>query len=127
MIGQQQPVVRLDVLPDGGRQLRRRRRGVVDDRDAAERADHLGQHGAVQRHAGDRKPGGQRRMRVHDGVHVGPLPVHLEVHQQLGRGIAVAGDLLAVEIDDDHHVGRHVPLGHALRRRQDAVRRRSGC
>src|SRR4029079_6006396 len=36
-------------------------------------------------------------------------------------GLAVSGDLLAVEIDDHHHVRRHVPLRHALRRRQDAV------
>jgi hypothetical protein len=62
-------------------------------------------------------------MRVHDGVHIGPLPVHLEVHQQLGRGIAVAGDFLPVDVHDDHHVGRHVALGHVLRRREHPVGR----
>src|SRR5688572_31513697 len=41
LIGEQQPLVRPDVLGDGGRQPRLRRRPVVGDRDAAERADHL--------------------------------------------------------------------------------------
>ena len=33
-------------------------------------------------------------------LHVGPVAIHLEVHQHLGRRIAIAGELLAVEIGD---------------------------
>ena len=59
VVGEQQPVVRLDVLADGRRQLRGRRRAVLGDRNAAQRGDHLGEHRARQRDAGDGKPGGQ--------------------------------------------------------------------
>jgi hypothetical protein len=95
--------------------------GVIDDRDAAERADHFGEHSPVQRHAGHRKARGKWRMRVNDRLRVRPLPVDLEVHEQLGRGLAIARDLLSIQIHDHHHVGRHEALRHALRGRQHAV------
>ena len=71
------------------------------------------------------KPVASRRMRVHDGVDVGPVAVDLEVHRQLGRGIAIAGELLSVVVDDHHHVGRHEALRHALRRGDEPRCRRA--
>ena len=102
-------------------QLLGRRRRVLRDRNAAERRQHLGEHGAIERNAGDGKAGRGRRMRVHDRLHVGPLPVDLEVHQHLGRGIAIALQLASLEIGDAHHVRRHEPLADALRGHQQAV------
>src|SRR6187551_358139 len=49
--------------------------------------------------------------RVNDSVDVGPIAVNLQVHRQLGRRIAIAGNLLSFVIDDHHHVGRHKALG----------------
>ena len=118
MVGQQHAVVCLHVLADRFRQLRRRRCRVLGNRNAAERRDDLGEHGAGQRNAGDGKPGRGRRMRVHDRLHVLPLPVDLEVHLHLGRGPALACELPPVEIRDAHHVGRHEALAHARRRHQ---------
>ena len=121
VVGQQQPVVRLDVRANRRRQFRRRGRGVLGNRNAAQRRDHLGEHGAGERHAGHREAGGGRRMGVHHGPHVGSLVVDLEVHLQLGRGIARPRHLAPVEVGDDHHVGGHEPLRDALRGGQDAV------
>ena len=42
------------------------RRRVLRDRNAAERGQHLGQHRAIERNAGDGEAGGDRRMRVDD-------------------------------------------------------------
>ena len=106
---------------DGRRQLRRRRRRVVGDRDAAERADHLGQHRLVERDAGDREAGRERRMRVDHRLGVGPQLVDRDVHLQLRRRVPLAADLAAGEVGDHHHVGRHEALRDAGRRGQDAV------
>ena len=108
-------------LPDRLGQLLGRRRRVLRDRDAAERRQHLGEHRAVERNAGHGKPGRDRRMRVHHRLDVGPLPVDLEVHQHLGRRIAIALELAALEVGDAHHVRRHEPLADALRRHQQAI------
>ena len=110
MVREQQPVVRLDVFADRCRQFRGGRRAVLGDRNAAERRDHLGQHGARQRDAGDGEAGGHRRMRVHHGVDVGPVAVNLEVHRQLGRRIAIARELLPVVVDDTIMSGVMKPL-----------------
>ena len=121
VIREQHAVVRLDVLADRLGQLPRGRRRVLRDRDAAERRQHFGQHGAVERNAGDRKAGGDRRMRVHDRLDVGALTIHLEVHQHLRRRIAIALQLSSLEIGDAHHVGRHEPLADALRRHEQPI------
>jgi hypothetical protein len=39
----------------------------------------------------------------------------------VGRGVALAGDLLPLGVDDHHHVGRHEALRHARRRGHDAL------
>jgi hypothetical protein len=54
-------------------------------------------------------------MRVHHRARVGPVAIHLEVHLQLGRRIALAADLFSFEIRDHHHVGGHESLRHVLR------------
>ena len=59
MVGEQHPVVRLDVLAHRLRQLRRGRRAVLRDGNAAERRDDLGEHRACQRNAGDGEAGRQ--------------------------------------------------------------------
>ena len=51
-------------------------------RNAAERGDHLGEHRAVQRNAGDGKTRGGRRVRMNDRADVGSVAVDLEMHQQ---------------------------------------------
>src|ERR1700704_1123476 len=48
-----------------------------------------------------------RRVRVPHRLPVGPLPVDLEVHQHLRRGIAVALQLAALQVGNAHHVRRH--------------------
>ena len=65
--------------------------------------------------------GGQRRVRVHDRLHVRAQLVHRQVHLQLGRGVALARELLARQVGDDQHVRGHEPLRHAGRRREDAL------
>ena len=60
--------MRLDVLAHRLRQLLRRRRRVLGDRNAAERRHDFGEHRAIERNAGDGEPGRDRRMRVHDGL-----------------------------------------------------------
>ena len=109
-------------LPHRRRQLGRGRRRVRRDRHAAERRHHFGEDGAIERDARDREAGRRRRMRVHDRLHVRALAIHLEVHQHLGRRIAIALNLFAVEIGDAHHVGRHESLAHALGRHQQPIR-----
>ena len=127
VVGQEHAVVRLDVLAHGVRQLARGRRGVLRDGHAAERSQHFGKHGAIERDTCHGEARGHGRVRVDDRAHVGPVPVHLEVHEHLGRGIAIALYLFALEVRDAHHVGRHEPLAHALGRHHQTVRAEAGA
>jgi hypothetical protein len=82
MVGEQHPVVRLDIAPHGVRQFSRRRRAVLRDRNAAERRDDLGENGPGEGDARHGKAGGSRWMRVHDGPGVRTLTIDLDVHRQ---------------------------------------------
>jgi hypothetical protein len=84
VVGEQHAIVRLDVLADRLRQLRGRGCAVLRDRNASERGHDLGEHGARQRDARNRKARRRWRMRMHDGVDVGTLPVDFQMHRQLG-------------------------------------------
>ena len=77
VVGEQQPVVRLQILAACLRQFVGRRRRVLGNRDAAERGQHFGEYGARQGDPGHGKPGRDGGMRVHHGVHVGPNTIHL--------------------------------------------------
>ena len=115
------PSCALMYLPNGRRQLLRRRRRILRNRNAAERRQHFGEDGAIERNAGDRKAGRDRRMRVNDGLHVWPLTVDLEVHQHFRRRVAIALQFSAFEIGDTHHVGRHESLADTLGRHQQPL------
>ena len=53
---------------------------------------------------------------------VGPLPIHLEVHQHLGRRIAIAlRSCVPSRSVTHHHVRRHEPLADALRGHEQPV------
>ena len=110
VIGEQHAVMRLDVLPYGLRQLTGRRRAIRGNGNAAERGDHLGQHRTGQRDTGNGKTRRDWWMGVDHPIRIRPIAIDLEVHRQLGRGIALAGNLVAVIVHDHHHVGRHEPL-----------------
>src|SRR5687767_14716838 len=60
-------------------------------------------------------------MGMDNTVDVRAIAVDLEVHRQLGRSVAIAAHLVAVVINDHHHVGSHEPLRHAFRRRHQPL------
>ena len=121
VVRQEQTIMRADVPFHRYRELARRRRSVLRDRNAAEGGHHFGEHGPVERDAGHGEPGGDRRMRVHDSLEVGPAAIHGQVHQQFGRRVAIALHFPSRHVGDHHHVGRHETLRDALRCRQKKV------
>ena len=97
VVGQQQPVVRADVLPHGIGQLAGGGGAVVSDRNAPEGRDDLGQDGPVERDPGNGEPGGGRRVRVHDRLDLRPVLVDRQMHEDLGRRLPIPGQLAPAE------------------------------
>jgi hypothetical protein len=58
-------------------------------------------------------------MRVDHRANVRTVAIHLQVHLEFGRRVALAVELSPVEIHDAHHLWRHESLRHAFRRRYD--------
>jgi len=60
-------------------------------------------------------------MGVHDGLDVGAHAIDEQVHADFAGHTAAAGDLLAVEVDDDHVGGAHGAFADGGGGYQDAV------
>ncbi len=86
VMGQDQGVIVPDGLADALRHLRRARRRILGGGDAAQGDNHLGDHAAGQRHAGNAEGRRQRRMGMDHSMHVRPLAIDLQVHRNLRRG-----------------------------------------
>src|SRR5690606_5204059 len=64
----------------------------------------------------DRGPGaGVGGVGVHDAAHLGHVPVHVGVRLGVAGGGVVALHELALEVADDHAVGRELVVGHPAR------------
>ena len=97
------------------------RRLVLRDRHVAQKDLDLRQNALRNRLAGDRKRTGMRRMAMHDALHVGPLPIDLQVQQRLARPLLDAGELLARHVDQANILGLEKPFAVHRRRAQDFV------
>jgi hypothetical protein len=84
-------------------------RVIADDRERTDRnraAELVAHH---REHARDllaaRRPGGRiGRVRVHDAVDIGHVPVDIGVRGRVGRRIAGSFEQVAVEVADDHRL-----------------------
>ena len=95
-------------------------RVVADERERADRdlaAELVGHHRqhARDRLAARRPGGGVRRVGVHDPADLGQLAVDVGVRRGVGRRRVLALDDLAVEVADDHVLGRQVVVGDPAR------------
>ena len=88
---------------------------VDADRHGADRQDRLGQQVLLQRDVADRKRRRRGRMRMNDRIHVGTLAVHAQMHFELGGGVELTLDLVALTVYADDHIGGHVALRYAGR------------
>ena len=102
-------------------ELRAGRAAIGHQRDVADGGDELGEDVLRQLAPGGGIGGAEDRVAVRDAVDPRPLLVEFEVHEALGGGPAVAFDDLAVEIDADEDVGRHLALVEVGWRRPDAA------
>src|SRR5262249_41379037 len=71
--------------------------------------------------AGDRKGTGMRWMAMHDTLHVGPLPVDLQVQERLARSLFDAGKLLARHVDERDVLGLQESFAVHRRRAENFV------
>src|SRR5207302_1808100 len=122
VVGHQKGVVMRDQRLERFAQLGRAWCDVERQREAAQRQQHFARQGHVERQPSGGVYGGDRRMRVAEGVDVGPTLVDEQVHGQLGGGIAVAGKFAALEVGDDQVVGCHHALAGGGGRSKDAAR-----
>ena len=83
MMGQDHGVIVPDGLTDALWHLEGAWRRIFGGGDAPQGDNHLRDHAAGQRHAGDAKGRCQRWMGVNDSVHVRPLAIDLQVHRNL--------------------------------------------
>ena len=121
VVGQQDRLGVLDVRQHGVGKRLAARRLVGRDRDLAQEHLDFGQDALGDRLAGDGEGRRVRRMTVHDRAHVGPRLHDRQVQQDLARALALAGDLLAVQVDDAQIVGLHESLRHPRRRAEHPV------
>ena len=94
---------------------------VRGDRHLAEEDLELGHRALGDRLVGDGERRGVGRVAVDARPDVGPGLHDRQVQQDLARPLPLAGDLLAVHVDDAQVVGLHEALRDAGRRAEDAV------
>src|SRR6202158_727452 len=88
-----------------GAELRRSRRSVPDQRNAAKANDNFGKQSLVESAARDGKSRCCGWVRVADGVHVRAHVVKQEMHGQLRRKLAFAGELAPLKVGN-HQIFR---------------------
>ena len=110
MIRQQKRVVRGEKWLHRIRKLFRSWCGIGHERNRSHLQDNFRQHRRHERFAGDRKPGGRRRVRMDDRSDVVAAAVDAEVHRQLARRRAPAIEHPSIEIDDDEIVEGNIDL-----------------
>ena len=81
----------------------------------------LGADGLIEGFAAGCEGGGDGRVGVDDGLHVGTHAVDGEVHADLAGYVAGSAELVAVVINDDHVDGVQEAFAAACRRGEDKV------
>ena len=112
---QQECIVLLDVGHQGLGDLHGGGHTVVAGRNVTDGQNSLGQDVLVQLNTGNGEGGSHGRMSVNDCACVGTLLIHSHVHLDLGGGVELTVDLVALTVDLDDHVGGHEALGNAGR------------
>ena len=109
---EQECVVLLDVGHQGLGDLHGGGHTVVTGRNVTDGQNGLGEDVLVQLNTCNGEGGSHGRMRVNDGTCIGTLLIHSHVHLDLGGGVQLTVQLVAVGIDLDDHVGGHEALGY---------------
>jgi len=94
---------------------------ALGDADLAEEDLGLGDEARGDVDVGDGEGGGVRRVRVHDGLDLGPLLVARDVDAGLAGAHAGAGELFAVEVHEAHVLGLHEALADQRGRAEGEV------
>lgn len=106
---------------EGVSQFGRAGSAIASERDRAQAHDHFADQRAIQVVSGSGEAGGGGRMSVDDGVYVGTQAVDQEVHADLARDAAFAGQALSFHVNDDHVGGLHPTLADTGGRDEEAL------